>query len=205
MNANASANEELNSDQIRQMLETETKTSWTNWDLKDKTREEQAEWFHNLIVLAIGAGILPKGDLVDEIIIAEPLRDALLDALTNPEMPEKFPENLHADWPAIHGAIESIQVRGSDPEKMLPMSFGEPVEQQFCQLMTRSRRAQMQIDSWDRSIGFSESMRNSNILAYLTAAERRHLFFMWHLLRMSAGNMRNLDQASEEEVFSINR
>lgn len=149
------------------------------------TDEEKVQWFKDTIGPIIGQ-ITKTGDRVEEIVVVDELYETASDALSEIDLPADFPdqpnitrEQLANDFRAY---CNQIMIRTATIDHLAVPDETIPPELIFIRPITSKMRINGFIDSWDRSVGFTEGLKQIGCSFDFAPEEKKLLFGFAHLM-----------------------
>lgn len=182
------------------------------WDVPALPYADQVQWFQDQLIPHL-IGILLERDLVELMVIAEPIADAVKAALIDPYIPgpdHEFVQMLRPeiqpmfadelsratmaeDLRQIAGRIQTLTPSEMAVRDVAASSEGD----QFIRVVTRSARVRESFYLWgsEQGTGFLDFLKSTNPLAMPTFNELRMLYFIDRLLEHREAGRINLRQA----------
>lgn len=167
---------------------------------------EAAKAVADFIVPTI-AKITLTGDQVDEIIVIDSLFDVINEALKTAALPDEFPdqqgvtrERLAEDFREF---CASITVRTANVDQLAIPDTDEVSEfMQFIRPITKKMKHQAFLEQWDRSIGFTETIRSMGCPFEFSVEEKRMLYGIAGLLNaISLNSNRQMQTSMAPEIY----
>lgn len=183
-----------------------TKEKLENWPLMSCSDEEKVQWFRETYSALI-AKITLEGDRVDEIIVVDNLYDTASEALNEMPLPKDFPdqnvprEQVERDFTAY---CKTIRIRTATFEQLAQFDENASPDQQFIRLLTVGMKMTGFIESWDRSLAFSEGLAQMGCPFNFSFDEKKLIFGLSHLMNCLALQAAKQSQESTNvEMFKM--
>ena len=155
---------------------------YEGWDLPKKTDKEKVQWFQSQVIPYI-ASVLLNGDRIHECITTDDLLPNLKLALLDPELDANWLEEAlkrapQWDEASLFQVISNLPTRSTKADEMLvenPESMNEA--QQFVRIVAHSALVRLQLQTWDREIGYTAFLKSRGSLVVPSYEELRQVFF----------------------------
>lgn len=162
------------------------------------TQEEQSEWFNDTIGSLI-AKITLSGDRVEEIVVVDELYDVAAETITKINLPTDFPDqaNITRDQLArdFSSYCSQIVLRTATSEQLAVVDDISP-ELIFIRPITSKMKVTAFVEQWDKSIGFSETLKMMGTPFEYSFEDKKMLFGIAHLMNcMGAQSNRQMAAA----------
>lgn len=149
------------------------------------TEEEKIQWFKDTIGPTI-AKITLTGDRVEEIIVADDLFDIAATALLEMPLPADFPDQANIPREQVQTDFadycRQIKVRTATIEQLAIPDDTIAPEHLFIRPITAKMKVQGFVEQWDRSLGFTETLRGMGCPFDFSLEEKKMLFGFAHLM-----------------------
>lgn len=177
------------------------RTHLESWDLIQKSKEEQVQWFRETVIVELAQMfplVLTERDEIEEVYIIDRLAEPLVEALNSAEIPDELIPDVSKQIPGGQEAVEQIKqafrqfcsqisVFPTPLEQFVNSNVGLlPQERQFIHVTTREQKARAYVEAWDQKMQITTSLRQGGCPVTPTYQEKRMLFLFAHMLdRMS--------------------
>lgn len=185
-----------------------TKEKLESWPLMSLDESDKIQWFKDTIGATIGK-ITLTGDRVEEIIVADDLYDAAAEAMLDMPLPADFPDQpgvtrdqLERDYAAY---CKSILVRTATIEQLaIPETENVAPEMQFIRPITSRMKVQGFLEHWDKTIGFTETIRMAGCPFDYTVEEKKLIFGITQALNcVAATSMKHSQQQLPKDKVNM--